>query len=361
MATETRIPQRPARAPDGFPPVRIVAGHAFELIAQLCAFTSGPARGSLESGKAWIREVRELAGPELIKGVERWSISLFGELTSVALEAGPPYRVEQLTRQLRSMRPGLLWQRLIGAESPSNRSMFPRGTFDRAIAGDSLARVEIAEKVGHDAASRQTIDRLFATDPSLIQAELAALVETWAKRVFPSYAEAALVLVARDLEHKERLLEAVSPREALRSFTSGVDIEPDAASTEIVVIPTVAMRPFIVPADWRSTFLILCSVGDEAYDDDPSAPPRRLVKAAVALGDALRLRALHELERGELTASELADRLGVDRTSLHHHLGILRSAGLVSIRAGGAETWRYSMNRDGLDRATESLRDYVGR
>src|SRR5262245_16864601 len=88
----------PVRTPDGFPLVRVVAGPAFEVIAQLCAFTSGPARSSLESGKTWIREVRELAGPELIKAVERWSISLYGELPSVALEAGPPYRVEQLSR-----------------------------------------------------------------------------------------------------------------------------------------------------------------------------------------------------------------------------------------------------------------------
>jgi hypothetical protein len=358
-AIEDRVPQRPTRGLDGFPPVRIVAGHAFELVAQLCAFTSGPARPSLESGKAWIRDVRERAGPELIKGVERWNIALFGELTSVALEAGPPYRVEQLLRQVRAMRPALLWQRLIGAESPGTRSMFPRGTFDRAIAGDSLARTEIAEKVGHDAATRQTLDRLFATAPALIQAELAALLDAWAKRVFPAYAEAALVLVARDLEHKERLLGSVGPREALRAYTSGVDLEPDPASTEIVVIPTVAMRPFIVPAEWRSSTLILCSVGDEAFDDDPAAPPRRLVKAAIALGDELRLRALHELRGGELTASELAERLGVDRTSLHHHLGILRSAGLVTVRANGAESWHYSARADGIAGATSALTGYL--
>ena len=45
-----------------FPPVRVVSGPAFELAAELAAFTSGPARASLDSGKAWIRDVRSLAG-----------------------------------------------------------------------------------------------------------------------------------------------------------------------------------------------------------------------------------------------------------------------------------------------------------
>lgn len=344
-----------------FPPVRIAAGPAFEVIAQLSAFTSGPARPSLESGKAWIREVRELAGPELIKGVERWSIALYGELVSVILEAGPPYRPEQLVRQLRAMKPALLWQRLIGAESAPNRAMLSRGAFDRAIAGDVGARAEILDTLGMDGSSRQSLDRLFGTRPELVQAEVAAIVHSWATRVFPAFAEASMALVARDVEVKELLFADTSAREALRTATNGVDLDVSNWATEIVVIPNVAMRPFIAPVEWRSTAIILCPVADEAFDDDPAAPPRRLVQVAAALGDALRLRALHELGTSECTASELAERLGVDRTTLHHHLGILRSAGLVAIRAEGLQSWRYSARADGITGATAALDGYLGR
>jgi len=352
---------RPETKWNAAPRVRVVAGPAFELITQLAAFTSGPARGSLESGKAWIREVRELAGPELTKGVERWSIALYGELASVILDAGPPYRPEQLVRQLRAMKPALLWQRLIGAESAPNRAMLSRGAFDRAIAGDAAARAEIVDALGMDGPSRQSMERLFATRPELVQAEIAAIVHSWAARVFPAFAERSLALIARDVEAKERLFAETSAREAISIATNGVDLDLGSWATDIVVVPTVAMRPFIAPVEWRSTSLILCSVADEAFDDDPAAPPRRLVQVAAALGDALRLRALHELGDSEWTASELADRLGVDRTSLHHHLGILRSAGLVTVRAEGLQSWRYSARADGISRATAALAAYLGR
>ena len=143
-------------------------------------------------------------------------------------------------------------------------------------------------------------------------------------------------------------------------FTNGVDIDPTGWATEVVVIPTVALRPFIAPVEWRSTLLLLVSVADETMDTVAGGPPLRLVKAATALGDELRLRILHELGSGERTATELADRLGVDRTSLHHHLGILRSAGLVTVVAENAQPWRYARRTDGLDRATAALAAYLG-
>ncbi len=355
MTTEART----ERNLDAFAKVRIAAGPAFELIAQLAAFTSGPARASLESGKPWIREVRELAGPELIRGVERWGISVYGELASVALGAGPPYPIERFTRQLRAMKPALLWQRLIGAESAPNRAMVSRGAFDRAIAGDAAARAEIADSHGANAPARLSLERLLATPPPLVQAELAAIIDAWARRIYPSFGPSAMTLIDRDVEAKEALFAETPGREALRIATDGVDLDPGTWATEIVVVPTVALRPFIVPVEWRSSAIILCSVADAAFDDDPAAPPRRLVKVTTALADALRLRVMRELGDRELTASELADLLGVDRTSLHHHLGILRSAGLVTVRAEGLQSWRYSVREDGIASATAALAGYL--
>ena len=355
VAIETRTEPRAAT----LPPVRIVSGPAFELVAQLSAFTSGPARASLESGKPWIREVRELAGAELIRGVERWAISLFGELASVALEAGPPYRADQLVRQLRAMRPAALTQRLLGAESAPMRSMLSRDAFEKAIAGNESARAEVLDAVAPDAGARQSVERLLTTRPEFVQAEIAAIVETWSQRVFPAFSEASLRLIERDVGSKERLFARTARIEAVRIATNGVELAALGWADDIVVVPTVALRPFIVPVEWRSTLLIMCSVADAAFDDDPEAPPRRLVQAAAALGDALRLRILHELSIGELTASELAEALGVERTSLHHHLGILRSAGLVAVRAQGLQSWLYSVRPGGIDATTAALTGYL--
>lgn len=346
--------------PAPFPPVRVVSGPAFELIAELAAFTSGPARASLESGKQWIREVRALAGPELIRRVEGWGISLFAELVSLALDAGPPYEPARLVQHLRATRPAALRRRLLGAESVPNRAMVSDGAFERALAGDARARAEVRRALGADTASRRSVDRLLTAAPASVREDLASIVEAWAVRVLPAFWDRAATLIERDVEPKEGLLHVTGPRDALRVFTNGVDVDPSDWATEVVVVPTVAMRPFIVPMETGERLILLCSVADESFDIDPSAPPRRLVQVATALGDELRLRILHELARGEASATELAERLGMDRTSLHHHLGILRSAGLVAVKAQGVHSWRYSLRADSVAGAGAALAGYLG-
>ena len=343
-----------------FPPVRIVSGPAFELIAELAAFTSGPARASLESGKAWIREVRGLAGPELIRRAEGWGFPLYAELASLALDAGTPYEPAGLVRGLRSSEPAALRRRLLGADSAPNRAMVSDGAFDRAMAGDPAARSELRRKLGVDAPSRQSIDRLLADPPESVRQDVADIVEAWAARVLPAFWDRARTLIERDVEPKEGLLRVTAPRDALRVFTNGVDVDPSDWADEVAVAPTVALRPFIAPVESGTRLILVCSVADESFDIDPAAPPRRLVQVATALGDELRLRILRQLAHGEATATEIAERLGVDRTSLHHHLGILRSAGLVAVRAQGVQSWRYSLRADSVAGAGAALAGYIG-
>jgi DNA-binding transcriptional ArsR family regulator len=325
-----------------FPAVRIVSGPAFELIAELAAFASGPARASLESGKPWIRQVRALAGPELIRRVDGWGFALYTELAAVALETGPPYDVAQLLDRLRALPPDVLRRRLVGAESAPNQLMVSPGAFDRALAGDVTARIELRGTLGLNPQGRDSMNRLLTTPADAVQTEVVSVVKAWASRVFPQFAADALVLIDRDVAAKSHLAKTRPGRVVLEIATNGVDVDPAAWATDIVVVPTVAMRPFIAPVESGSTALFLCSVADEAYDVDPAAPPRGLVKITTAIGDELRLRILRLLTDEELTASEVAARLGIERTSLHHHLGILRSAGLVAIRDDGFHHWRYS-------------------
>lgn len=336
-----------------------MSGPAFELIAELAAFSSGPARPSLESGKPWIRQVRQLAGGELIARVDQWAFPLYTELASIAFEAGPPFRPDQLVARLRHMPAPVLRRRLLGAESPLNRAMVSDGAFDRAVLGDPDAQAELRSALAVNAEARAGIDRLFATSPGVLREEIASIVEAWAARVSPEFAVWSMGLIRRDVSPKEGLLQVTAPRDALRVFTNGVDIDPTSWATSIVVIPVVALRPFIAPVEFRSTLLILVSVAHETMDAVAGGPPRRLVQAAAAIGDALRLRMLHELANGDRNAKELAEQLGVDRTSLYHHLGILRSAGLVAVVAEGLQSWRYSLRSDGLERATSALADYL--
>jgi DNA-binding transcriptional ArsR family regulator len=60
------------------------------------------------------------------------------------------------------------------------------------------------------------------------------------------------------------------------------------------------------------------------------------------------------LERGESTATALADGLPISRQAVSKHLAVLTRVGLVEGKKNGREM-RYSLKVDRLDRATRSL------
>jgi DNA-binding transcriptional ArsR family regulator len=60
------------------------------------------------------------------------------------------------------------------------------------------------------------------------------------------------------------------------------------------------------------------------------------------------------LERGESTATALADGLPITRQAVSKHLAVLTRVGLVAGEKSGREV-RYRLNVERLDRATQSL------
>ena len=61
------------------------------------------------------------------------------------------------------------------------------------------------------------------------------------------------------------------------------------------------------------------------------------------LSDPTRLRLLGILQHGELNVTALCGHLGLPQPTISHHLGLLRSAGLVANRRAGKQVF-YSLN-----------------
>jgi len=57
------------------------------------------------------------------------------------------------------------------------------------------------------------------------------------------------------------------------------------------------------------------------------------------LADPKRLRLLAALREGERSVGELAELLGLTQPSVSHHLGVLRSKGIVAVRRSGTKTF----------------------
>lgn len=58
-----------------------------------------------------------------------------------------------------------------------------------------------------------------------------------------------------------------------------------------------------------------------------------------AMSNPVRLRILHALEDGELSVSEILDRVGGSQANVSKHLGVLRGVGLVAPRREGPSVY----------------------
>lgn len=76
-----------------------------------------------------------------------------------------------------------------------------------------------------------------------------------------------------------------------------------------------------------------------------------------AVAEASRRDILDAIGGGEVTVGELVERLGLSQPQVSKHLGVLRSVGLVLVRAEGRHRW-YRVNGPALKPIHDWVRSY---
>jgi DNA-binding transcriptional ArsR family regulator len=119
------------------------------------------------------------------------------------------------------------------------------------------------------------------------------------------------------------------------------------------------MRPWNVLGANRGDSVICYPVSDESIGWEPGSPPPDLVRLHKALGDDKRLRMLSVLAgTDEVGLQELAESVDLAKSSAHHHLVILRAAGLVAVTTDGRG--RYRLRKDFIPEASAMLGSFLG-
>jgi DNA-binding transcriptional ArsR family regulator len=123
-----------------------------------------------------------------------------------------------------------------------------------------------------------------------------------------------------------------------------------------VLVPSFLGRPWNEAPSHQDVKLILYPVADESVTPDRSTPPAQLVRLYQALADERRLRILKLLKTRSYSLQEMSDEFGVAKSTMHHHLGLLRTAGLVRIRD---EEKQYSLRPEMLSRVSALLEAFL--
>lgn len=163
--------------------------------------------------------------------------------------------------------------------------------------------------------------------------------------------------VEADFHAKQMMATQVSPERLIEIATSGHSYSDDATSRPIVLMPTMIAKPWTVVCE-SSEFLVLgYPVADESIELDPAAPAPWLVKVHKALGDERRLRILRKLAETDASLAELSADADIAKSTMHHHLTLLRAAGLVTLTSGKDK--RYSLRTETLSETASILHQYI--
>jgi len=317
--------------------VEVAAGTGLELLIGLSAASRGP-RGDLEPTLA---DALDTVGDS--EG-ETW-LSLLG----VALDAGSPHGSQQLLDALRTIEGVELRRHLLGRFAWSWCTLAGIDDIESAAAGNRSAYRRLLEHPryygGHATASLGT---LLPLDAEETRARLVRAVEAAHGLAGSSKDQLAAAAAAADAALSE-----LPPLTAIERLTGGYRYVPEVEAERVLLIPHPEPALPLVLAQHRSARLI-------AYLAEPArGAQEQLAVVGKALSDPKRVEILALVGRGVGRAGDLVEACGLTRSTVHHHLGLLRAAGLVALE-GNARAYTYVPRRDAPTEVAELVAAVIG-
>jgi DNA-binding transcriptional ArsR family regulator len=182
------------------------------------------------------------------------------------------------------------------------------------------------------------------------------VLHLWYEEVFAPGEARIRGILGRDAEQR-RTLVGTMPDERVIELASGVQYVAKPDIRQVFLIPQLAVRPWVLLCEHDDARLFCYPVSDESSAEETDPPPR-LLRLHKALADEKRLRMLRALTVSSATLQELADQFGLPKSTAHHHLAILRAAGLV--RMSSELERRHSVRFEALPELCDLLNDYLG-
>jgi DNA-binding transcriptional ArsR family regulator len=152
---------------------------------------------------------------------------------------------------------------------------------------------------------------------------------------------------------RARLAE-VGPEQLLDEVAPGLHYGPGVLA-DVVLVTSPQVAPIVVELAGPDRTVIVHPPLGEAGATDAGARLRDLGRA---MGDGTRMRVLHLLKGGESTLVELCAALDAPRTTLLHHLALLRGAGLVDLSVTAGEPNVYRLRLEGFDELGQVARAF---
>ncbi len=339
--------------------VEIEASPAYEFLMTLCAFSEVEHHAEYEVGKEWFDDVRKKASPDLLALVEQFSFhshEIWEHMLGLVYDCPAPRDVLTFIAHIEAIDPLELRLHMLGYYVRQHCRVTPPEIIFQAAQGDIEAQRKLLKtSFPDDAEWQRTLRWLLSLEQVATKNLLLEIFHGWYDQVFREQESFIMPILARDVEAK-LALKLTHSAEQLIEMATGWEYVPEPGIRRVVLVPSYITRPWNSDAERHDTVIFCYPVAEESISADKNAPPARLVKLAKALADERRLRILKKLATGSYTLQEMAEDLGVAKTTLHHHIITLRSAGLVRMNLNDK---RWSLRQYMVNNVGELLNTYL--
>ncbi|SDK27530.1 ArsR/SmtB family transcription factor [Sediminibacillus albus] len=175
------------------------------------------------------------------------------------------------------------------------------------------------------------IEFICMAESDYIKNHLVEVMSGWYETVIEPDADKLETILSTDYVSKTKMAKKMHPEEFVTWATGGINYLPEPSIHQVLLIPHFTYRPWNVEADLKGTKVFYYPVANQSLDPtDKDMPDNSLILKYKALGDELRLRMIKMLAEGGLSLQEITERLDMGKSTVHHHLKILKSARLIS-------------------------------
>ena len=305
------------------PTVEVDWGLGYEALIGLALLIGGEPESTYEVGEKWFKDVRRKASPELRSAARKRAGSegyILVGLAGMARESGG----RSVSALVARMRKDVSSQVKLGLLRCESRLEEPLLRGDPAAVSEYLKSRHKGE--------REVARRLLAADPRDLAIKVADLLERWDTEIFSEIGVPLESELKTSAQVATRLAQQMPADRLVVRVTRGVEYRTEPWITSIVLVPTVLNRPWVDITEDDGTKYFFYPAGPAA-----ATPDMQLVQVYKALGDETRLRILRLLSTGEANLSEIAEKLGLAKSTVHQHMVVLRLAGLTRsvVGAGG--------------------------
>ena len=339
------------------PTVEVAWGLAYELVLGLRMLVDHDEDpDSYTVGPDWFAETRAALGPETLDAIERYSGGheiLFGYLLALAADTPAPHDAGSFLATLERTPARDLRRLLLGHRLETYRGEISRETIAAAADGDDAAAAQLLD--GSADWQRAAYEHVLSLDGEEAKALLEAACRGWQDAVLRPEERTTARVVRHSARAARALAARLAPEELIDTLTRGIRYAPEAGIRRVLLVPHVVSRPWSIFTETHGTKIVCYGVGETHVTGD--APPDPLVAAYKALGDETRLRILRRLAEGPASLHELTEILGLAKSTVHGHLLVLRTGGLVV--ADVAKKTGYRLRRETLAESAALLDTYL--